>query len=77
MKNDCYYHGYVDRDPESMVIINTCLGSLQGILEINGTAYEIVPKSSTSTFEHLTYRMDNEESESFPMRCGLTEEETS
>ncbi|XP_013207430.1 disintegrin and metalloproteinase domain-containing protein 26A-like [Microtus ochrogaster] len=77
VKNDCYYHGYVDRDPESMVIINTCLGSLQGMFEINGTAYEIVPKSSTSTFEHLTYKMDSEGSESFPMRCALTEEESS
>nr|XP_034376683.1 disintegrin and metalloproteinase domain-containing protein 26A-like isoform X2 [Arvicanthis niloticus] len=75
VQNDCYYHGYVDEDPESLVIVNTCFGSLQGILEINGTTYEIMPKSSTSTFEHLAYKMDSEESESIPMRCGLTEEE--
>ncbi|XP_076769876.1 disintegrin and metalloproteinase domain-containing protein 26A-like [Arvicanthis niloticus] len=75
VQNDCYYHGYVDEDPESLVIVNTCFGSLQGILEINGTTYEIMPKSSTSTFEHLAYKMDSEESESIRMRCGLTEEE--
>nr|XP_034376437.1 disintegrin and metalloproteinase domain-containing protein 26A-like [Arvicanthis niloticus] len=75
VQNDCYYYGYVDEDPESLVIVNTCFGSLQGILEINGTTYEIMPKSSTSTFEHLAYKMDSEESESIRMRCGLNEEE--
>ncbi|XP_032775206.1 disintegrin and metalloproteinase domain-containing protein 26A-like [Rattus rattus] len=75
VQNDCYYHGYVDEDPESFAIINTCFGSLQGVLEINGTTYEIMPKSSTSTFEHLAYRMDSGASESFPMRCGLSEED--
>ncbi|XP_040587837.1 disintegrin and metalloproteinase domain-containing protein 26A-like [Mesocricetus auratus] len=75
VQTDCYYHGNVDGDPDSMVIINTCLGSLQGMLEINGTAYEIMPKKSTSTFEHLAYKMDSEDSESFSMRCALTEEE--
>ncbi|XP_027246826.1 disintegrin and metalloproteinase domain-containing protein 26A [Cricetulus griseus] len=75
VKTDCYYHGNVDGDPDSMVIINTCLGSLQGMLEINGTVYEIMPKKSSSTFEHLAYKMDSEDSESFSMRCGLTEEE--
>ncbi|XP_060239198.1 disintegrin and metalloproteinase domain-containing protein 26A-like [Meriones unguiculatus] len=75
VQDDCYYHGYVDEDPESIVALTTCLGSFQGILEINGTVYEIMPKSSTSTFEHLAYKMGSEESESIPMRCGLSEEE--
>ncbi|XP_037067592.1 disintegrin and metalloproteinase domain-containing protein 26A-like [Peromyscus leucopus] len=75
VQNDCYYHGYVDKEPESMLIINTCFGSLQGIIEINGTVYEIMPKNQTSTFEHLVYKIDSEDSESFSMRCGLTEEE--
>uniref|UniRef100_A0A8C6G724 A disintegrin and metallopeptidase domain 34 n=1 Tax=Mus spicilegus TaxID=10103 RepID=A0A8C6G724_MUSSI len=75
VQNDCYYHGYVDEDPESLVIVNTCFGSLQGTLEINGTTYEIMSKSSTSTFEHLAYKMDSGESEPSPMRCGLSEEE--
>ncbi|XP_057608315.1 disintegrin and metalloproteinase domain-containing protein 26A-like [Chionomys nivalis] len=75
VQTDCYYHGHVDGDPDSTVIINTCLGSLQGILEINGTAYEIMPKNLTSTFEHLIYKINREDSELHSMRCGLTDEE--
>lgn len=30
VQNDCYYHGYVDRDPESMVALITCSGGLLG-----------------------------------------------
>ncbi|XP_006971007.3 disintegrin and metalloproteinase domain-containing protein 26A-like isoform X1 [Peromyscus maniculatus bairdii] len=75
VQKDCYYHGHVDGEPESMLIINTCFGSLQGIIEINGTVYEIMLKNQTSTFEHLVYKIDSEDSESFSMRCGLTEEE--
>ncbi|KAL1773228.1 disintegrin and metalloproteinase domain-containing protein 26A-like [Sigmodon hispidus] len=75
VQNDCYYHGDIDGDPESLVTINTCFGTLQGILEIHGTSYEIMPKTQTSTFEHLVYKIDTEDSETFSMRCGLTEEE--
>ena len=77
VQNDCYYHGCVAEDPESSVIVNTCWGwgGLQGTLEVNGTTYEILPKSSTSTVELLAYKMDSGVSESFHMRCGLTEEE--
>ncbi|KAL1773208.1 disintegrin and metalloproteinase domain-containing protein 26A-like [Sigmodon hispidus] len=75
VQNDCYYHGDVDGDPESIVTINTCFGTLQGMLEIYGTSYEIMPKNLTSTFEHLVYKIDIKDTESFSMRCGLTEEE--
>ncbi|XP_050003222.1 disintegrin and metalloproteinase domain-containing protein 26A-like [Alexandromys fortis] len=75
VRSDCYYHGHVDGDPDSTVIIHTCLGSLQGILEINGTAYEIMPKNLTSKFEHLIHKIDREDSELHSMRCGLTDEE--
>ncbi|KAL1772755.1 disintegrin and metalloproteinase domain-containing protein 26A-like [Sigmodon hispidus] len=72
---DCYYHGDVDGDPESLVTINTCFGTLQGMLVIHDTSYEIMPKNLTSTFEHLVYKIDTEDSESFSMRCGLADEE--
>ncbi|KAL1773049.1 disintegrin and metalloproteinase domain-containing protein 26A-like [Sigmodon hispidus] len=76
VQNDCYYHGNVDEDPESLVSINTCFGTLQGMLVIHGTSYEIMPKNQTSTFEHLIYKMDIKDTESFSsMRCGLTEDE--
>ena len=47
---------------------------IQGILQINGTVYEIKPKNLPSTFEHLVHKMDSEETELLPMRCALTEE---
>ena len=56
-------------DPESTT---TCLGRLQGILEINDRANKIMPKISTSTYGHLLQKLNSDESESFPMRCGLT-----
>ncbi|EHB15246.1 Disintegrin and metalloproteinase domain-containing protein 25 [Heterocephalus glaber] len=43
--DDCYYHGYVESDPESLVALNTCSGSFHGTLQINDVAYEIKPKS--------------------------------
>nr|XP_044998354.1 disintegrin and metalloproteinase domain-containing protein 25-like [Jaculus jaculus] len=72
---DCYYYGYVDGDPESLVSLTTCLGGFQGTLHINNTVYEIKPKSPSSIFEHLVYKMDSGETEVPPMRCRLTEED--
>ncbi|XP_052018844.1 disintegrin and metalloproteinase domain-containing protein 25-like [Apodemus sylvaticus] len=74
VQNDCYYHGFMDGDTESRVAINTCYGGFQGILQINGTVYEIKPKKLSSTFEHLVHKLDSEEKASLPMRCALTEE---
>nr|XP_044998415.1 disintegrin and metalloproteinase domain-containing protein 20-like [Jaculus jaculus] len=72
---DCYYYGYVEGDPESMVAINTCLGGFQGTIQINNTSYEIKPKNLSSTFEHLIYKLDSNDTQQSHMRCGLTEEE--
>ncbi|XP_077000466.1 disintegrin and metalloproteinase domain-containing protein 20-like [Tamandua tetradactyla] len=74
VQNDCYYHGYVEGDPESLVVLSSCLGGFLGMLQINDTIYEIKPKMFSKTFEHLVYKLDSEEAQ-FPMRCGLTEEE--
>ncbi|XP_028623979.1 disintegrin and metalloproteinase domain-containing protein 24-like [Grammomys surdaster] len=75
VQNDCYYLGFVDGGPESMAALTTCFGGFQGILHINDTAYEIKPKSLSSTFEHLLYKIDSEETQLHPKRCGLTDEE--
>ncbi|XP_028728220.2 disintegrin and metalloproteinase domain-containing protein 25-like, partial [Peromyscus leucopus] len=75
VQKDCYYHGYMDGDPDSMVALTTCFGGIQGILQINGTVYEIKPKNLSSTFEHLVRKIHSEETQLFPMRCALTEEE--
>nr|XP_014697616.2 disintegrin and metalloproteinase domain-containing protein 20-like [Equus asinus] len=74
VQNDCYYHGYVEGDSESLVSLNTCVGGFQGIIQTMDTIYEITPKRLT-IFEHLVYRIDSEETQSPPMRCGLTDEE--
>ncbi|ELK24893.1 Disintegrin and metalloproteinase domain-containing protein 20 [Myotis davidii] len=40
VKNDCYYHGYVEGDPESLVALSTCLEGLQ----FGGVARNITDK---------------------------------
>uniref|UniRef100_G1PZ28 ADAM metallopeptidase domain 21 n=1 Tax=Myotis lucifugus TaxID=59463 RepID=G1PZ28_MYOLU len=75
VKNDCYYHGYVEGDPESLVALSTCLGGLQGILQTNDLVYEIEPKRRSTTSEHFIYKVDSEEAQLPPMRCGVTDEE--
>ncbi|ELW65208.1 disintegrin and metalloproteinase domain-containing protein 21 [Tupaia chinensis] len=75
VRDDCYYYGYVEGDPESQVAINNCLGGFQGTFQTNDTNYEIKPISFSTTFEHLVYKMVDEESELPSMQCGLTDEE--
>ncbi|GAB1293166.1 A disintegrin and metallopeptidase domain 39 [Apodemus speciosus] len=75
VQNDCYYHGYVEGDPKSMVTLTTCLGNIQGMLQTNGITYEIKPKVVSATFEHLVYKMDWEDTEHTPIGCRLTKDE--
>ncbi|XP_012511502.1 PREDICTED: disintegrin and metalloproteinase domain-containing protein 20-like [Propithecus coquereli] len=72
--DDCYYDGYVEGFPVSLVALSTCSGGFQGMLQINDLAYEIEPIRISATFEHLMYKIDSEDTQFPPMRCGLTEE---
>ncbi|KAL2789755.1 disintegrin and metalloproteinase domain-containing protein 20 preproprotein, partial [Daubentonia madagascariensis] len=72
--DDCYYHGYVEGFPVSLVALSTCSGGFQGMLQINDLTYEIEPIRVSATFEHLVYEIDSEDIQFPPMRCGLTEE---
>ncbi|XP_069921256.1 disintegrin and metalloproteinase domain-containing protein 20-like isoform X2 [Oryctolagus cuniculus] len=72
--DDCYYHGYVEGAPESLVALSTCSGGFRGMLQINDLMYEIEPIRHSTTFEHLMYQVGSDETESPHMRCGLTEE---
>uniref|UniRef100_G1PVP2 ADAM metallopeptidase domain 20 n=2 Tax=Myotis lucifugus TaxID=59463 RepID=G1PVP2_MYOLU len=72
--DDCYYHGYVQGVPGSLVALSTCSGGFQGMLQINDLAYEIEPIRHSTTFEHLVYKIDSDGTQFPPMRCGLTEE---
>ncbi|XP_007528332.2 disintegrin and metalloproteinase domain-containing protein 20-like [Erinaceus europaeus] len=74
VQSDCFYHGYVEGDPESLVALSSCFGGFRGMLQIHDIAYEIKPRNHSSTFEHLVYRMEREDT-SPPLRCGLTDEE--
>lgn len=74
--DDCYYHGYVEGVPESLVALSTCSGGFRGMLQINDLAYEITPIRHSTTFEHLVYKINTNETQFPPMRCGLTEKET-
>ncbi|XP_025775550.1 disintegrin and metalloproteinase domain-containing protein 20-like [Puma concolor] len=73
--DDCYYHGYVEGVPESLVALSTCSGGFRGMLQINDLAYEIEPVRFSATFEHLVYKIVSDDTQLPPMRCGLTEEE--
>ncbi|XP_048218326.1 disintegrin and metalloproteinase domain-containing protein 21-like [Perognathus longimembris pacificus] len=72
---DCYYHGYVDGAPESLVVFNICFGGFRGLLQISGLNYEIEPIRHSTAFEHLVYRLYGNETQSSPVRCGLAEKE--
>ncbi|XP_004640307.2 disintegrin and metalloproteinase domain-containing protein 29 [Octodon degus] len=64
VQNDCYYHGYVEGDSESLVSLSTCFGGFQGMLQINNITYEIMPSMFSTTFEHLVYELESEETQS-------------
>ncbi|KAM5273618.1 disintegrin and metalloproteinase domain-containing protein 21 [Ctenodactylus gundi] len=74
--DDCYYHGYVEGVPESLVVFSTCLGGLRGVLQMHDLTYEIEPLGHSSTFEHLVYRLNSNKTQFQPMKCGLAEKET-
>ncbi|XP_055144945.1 disintegrin and metalloproteinase domain-containing protein 20 [Symphalangus syndactylus] len=74
VQDDCYYHGYVEGVPESLVALSTCSGGFLGMLQINDLVYEIEPISVSATFEHLVHKIDSDDTQFPPMRCGLTEE---
>ncbi|KAM4837153.1 disintegrin and metalloproteinase domain-containing protein 25-like [Thomomys bottae] len=74
-QNDCFYQGYVEDVPESLVALITCLGGFQGIFEINKMLFEIKPKSPSNNNEHLVYKIDLEKIRSAPMKCALTGKE--
>ncbi|XP_008581087.1 PREDICTED: disintegrin and metalloproteinase domain-containing protein 21-like [Galeopterus variegatus] len=50
---DCYYLGYLEDIPLSMVTVDTCYGGLEGIMKLDDLAYEIKPLKDSSRFEHV------------------------
>nr|XP_011753390.1 disintegrin and metalloproteinase domain-containing protein 21-like [Macaca nemestrina] len=50
---DCYYLGYLEEVPLSMVTVDTCYGGLRGIMKLDDLAYEIKPLQDSRRFEHV------------------------
>ncbi|XP_058423906.1 disintegrin and metalloproteinase domain-containing protein 21-like [Diceros bicornis minor] len=49
----CYYLGYLEEVPFSMVTMDTCYGGLKGIMKLDDLAYEIRPLKDSQRFEHI------------------------
>ncbi|XP_020644174.3 disintegrin and metalloproteinase domain-containing protein 20 [Pogona vitticeps] len=73
IRSDCFYQGFVEGKPSSLVTLNICLGGLRGLLRLENKTYEIEPIQASPTFQHVVYQLEEEEGD-IPMKCGLTEE---
>ncbi|XP_038621389.1 disintegrin and metalloproteinase domain-containing protein 20-like [Tachyglossus aculeatus] len=75
--DDCYYHGFVEGTPESLVALSTCTGGLRGMLQLGPLVYEIEPLPASAGFEHALSRTGAGEAgpETPGLWCGVTEEE--
>uniref|UniRef100_A0A803YDC3 Peptidase M12B domain-containing protein n=1 Tax=Meleagris gallopavo TaxID=9103 RepID=A0A803YDC3_MELGA len=58
-QRDCFYEGYVEGFPGSLVALSTCSG-LSGILQLANTSYGIKPLEAASGYQHLVYQMEGE-----------------
>ncbi|KAJ6652340.1 hypothetical protein lerEdw1_012702 [Lerista edwardsae] len=59
IKSECFYQGYIEGYPNSLAVLTTCSG-LRGLLQFENISYGIELLSSTVSFEHLVYQVDNE-----------------
>ncbi|KAB0338475.1 hypothetical protein FD754_024553 [Muntiacus muntjak] len=72
---DCYYFGYLEETPFSMVTMNTCYGGLQGYMKLDDLTYEISPLKHSRKFEHAVSQMVADANAMGPMhRSGYEEE---
>ncbi|XP_029459999.1 disintegrin and metalloproteinase domain-containing protein 9-like isoform X2 [Rhinatrema bivittatum] len=58
IRDDCYFHGYVEGISNSSVAVSTCAG-LRGFLKTRDLEFGIEPLQPLSKFQHLVYRTDN------------------
>uniref|UniRef100_G3WRI6 ADAM metallopeptidase domain 30 n=1 Tax=Sarcophilus harrisii TaxID=9305 RepID=G3WRI6_SARHA len=70
---DCNYEGFVEGSQDSQAILSTCFGGLRGILNMNGSLYQVEPLKASTKFEHVLYRLREERMAN--QTCGLTDEE--
>uniref|UniRef100_F7B972 ADAM metallopeptidase domain 21 n=3 Tax=Xenopus tropicalis TaxID=8364 RepID=F7B972_XENTR len=53
----CYYQGYIQGYPNSVVAMNTCSG-LRGIMHTDEFIYAIEPSQQLDNFKHVAYSME-------------------
>ncbi|XP_052040818.1 disintegrin and metalloproteinase domain-containing protein 20-like [Apodemus sylvaticus] len=66
---DCYYSGYLEGIPQSMVTVNTCYGGLSGVMKLDDLTYEIKPLNDSQRFEHLVSQIVAESDGTGPMNA--------
>ncbi|XP_066486629.1 disintegrin and metalloproteinase domain-containing protein 21-like [Tiliqua scincoides] len=76
IRDDCFYHGFVQGQPSSLVVLSTCSGGLRGLLQMGSKTFEIEPLRASATFQHVVYPFEGKEGVD-RMRCGLTDRERS
>ncbi|XP_012787786.1 disintegrin and metalloproteinase domain-containing protein 32 [Sorex araneus] len=59
LQGQCYYQGYVEGYPNSVVSLSTCSG-LRGMLQFENVSYGIEPLDSDTDFKHVLYKFKNE-----------------
>ncbi|XP_015265165.1 PREDICTED: disintegrin and metalloproteinase domain-containing protein 20-like [Gekko japonicus] len=72
IRDDCFYDGFVQGIPSSLIILSICSGGLRGVLRIDSKTYEIEPVPMSATFQHVVYRLEGQEAVAW---CGVTQEE--
>ncbi|XP_009326584.1 PREDICTED: disintegrin and metalloproteinase domain-containing protein 32-like, partial [Pygoscelis adeliae] len=58
IKRDCFYEGYIEGFPVSLVALSICSG-LSGILQLTNASYGIKPLETAAGYQHLVYPMWN------------------
>uniref|UniRef100_A0A2K6E9N2 ADAM metallopeptidase domain 32 n=1 Tax=Macaca nemestrina TaxID=9545 RepID=A0A2K6E9N2_MACNE len=62
IQTQCYYQGNIEGYPDSMVTLSTCSG-LRGILQFENVSYAIEPLESAVEFQHVLYKLGNEDND--------------
>ncbi|XP_011926135.1 PREDICTED: disintegrin and metalloproteinase domain-containing protein 32 isoform X1 [Cercocebus atys] len=62
IQTQCYYQGNIEGYPDSMVTLSTCSG-LRGILQFENVSYAIEPLESAVEFQHVLYKLENEDND--------------
>ncbi|KAI5937554.1 Disintegrin and metalloproteinase domain-containing protein 29 [Manis javanica] len=71
---DCYYYSYLEGVPGSVGTVDTCSGSLHGMLQMDDFTYEIKPLKASSKFEHVVSLLVSEERSAELGKCEIEEE---